>query len=83
MASRPWTDADRAFLKRLSVRRDWIEDAMNRFPDRSEAAVRCMMQKVRTDLGVNEPDSPTAWMADAKRASRELERRLIETGLRP
>jgi hypothetical protein len=72
-----------AFLETLADRRDWLTDAMRRLPDRSEAAVRCMMQKVRTDLGVNEPDSPTAWMADAKRASRELERRLIETGLRP
>lgn len=84
MASPPWTDADRAFLKRLSVRRDWIEEAMNRFPDRSEAAVRCMMQKVREDMGVTESRfMENAWMADAHNGTAMLLDRLMQTGLRP
>ena len=84
MASRPWTDADREFLKGLADRRDWIDDAMRRFTDRSEAAVRCMMQKVRADLGATEQRFvESAWMADAHNASAMLLHRLMETGLRP
>lgn len=84
MASRPWSDADRDYLKGLAGRRDWIGEAMSRFTDRSEAAVRCMMQKVRADLGTTEQRFvESAWMADAYNASAMLLHRLKETGLRP
>jgi hypothetical protein len=57
---------------------------MARFPDRSEAAVRCMMQKVREDMGVTESRfMENAWMADAHNGTAMLLDRLMQTGLRP
>lgn len=84
MASRPWDDEDREFLEELADRRDWIGIAMKRFTDRSEAGVRCMMQKVRAELGMGDKRTVDApWMADAINGTRRLYERLVETGLRP
>lgn len=84
MASRPWTDSDVAFLKTLADRRDWITKAVAKFPDRTEAAVRCMMQKVRQDIGSTDSRfCDNAWMASAAHASKQLLIALETTGLRP
>jgi hypothetical protein len=84
MASRPWADEDRAFLETLAGRRDWIGIAMERFTDRTEAAVRCMMQKVREEQGSTERRfMESAWMADAVNGTRMLGERLNSLGLRP
>jgi hypothetical protein len=84
MASRPWADEDRAFLETLADRRDWIEVAMDRFTDRSPAAVRCMMQKVRTDLGMTDQRTVDGcWIADAINASGRLLAALQSSELRP
>jgi hypothetical protein len=84
MASRPWADEDRAFLEMLADRRDWIEVAMDRFTDRSPAAVRCMMQKVRTDLGMTDQRTVDGcWIADAINASGRLLAALQSSELRP
>lgn len=83
MASHAWTEADRAYLRRLSTRRDWITLAMKRFQGRTEAAVRCAMQKVRESDGLTRSHYETPWMADAVRGSQELLARLDATGLRP
>jgi hypothetical protein len=83
VASRPWKDADRAFLETLADRRDWIEVALKRFPTRTEAAIRCMMQKVRIERGMNERDQPNAWMADVRAASQMLLEAQIATGQMP
>jgi hypothetical protein len=73
MASRSWHTEDREFLKSVSDRRDWSAEAVARFPDRSEAAIRCMMQKVRIELGTVEGRfMENAWMADAVNGSRAL-----------
>lgn len=83
MASSPWTHEDRAFLETLADRRDWIAEALRRFPHRTEPAIRCMMQKVRAELGTAEQDQPNAWMADAVNGSRRLLEALCQAGLRP
>jgi hypothetical protein len=84
MASRPWDDSDVAFLKTLAERRDWFDEAKPRFGDRTDAAVRCMMQKVRQELGLAEGRfMENAWMADAANGTRRLFDALMLTGLRP
>lgn len=84
MASRAWREEDREFLRRVADRRDWIAAAVKRFPDRSEAAIRCMMQKVRIELGTNNEQGPgNAWLSDAARGSRELLRAQLATGAFP
>jgi hypothetical protein len=85
MASRPpWTEGDKAFLETLADRRDWIAIALKRFPHRTEAAIRCMMQKVRGELGLCDGRFfENAWMADAAMGSARLLAALHETGQRP
>ena len=84
MASRAWRQDDREFLKRIADRRDWITEAVARFPDRSEAAIRCMMQKVRIELGTTEGRFlENAWMADGVNGSRELLRAQLAVGAFP
>lgn len=84
MASRAWTAEDRKFLERLSDRRDWIVEAVKRFPDRSEAAIRCMMQKVRCEQGATEQRFfENAWMVDAVNGSRALLAAIERVGVRP
>jgi hypothetical protein len=73
MASKSWRKDDREYLKSVADRRDWIAEAVARFPDRSEAAIRCMMQKVRIELGSTERRFyENAWMADAVNGTRAL-----------
>jgi hypothetical protein len=68
-----WREDDREFLKSVADRRDWIASAVKRFPHRSEAAIRCMMQKVRIELGTTEGRfMENAWMADAVNGTRAL-----------
>jgi hypothetical protein len=50
-----WSPRDRAYLETLAERRDWIEEAQAKFPNRTVAAIRCMMQKVRAELGLTQP----------------------------
>lgn len=84
MASVSWSAEDRAYLETLIDRRDWIGDAVQRFPNRSEAAVRCMMQKIRAEAGYNDKRFvDMAWMSDAVNGSRRLLERLNACGLRP
>lgn len=84
MASAPWTEQDRVFLEDLAGRRNWIATAKERFPDRSEPAIRCMMQRIRCDLGMSDGrfvDGP--WMIDAVNGTTRLFEALQRTGLRP
>lgn len=84
MASAPWTDEEREFLEGLADRRDWICEAVVRFPDRSEPAIRCMMQRIRCDRGMGDTrfvDGP--WMIDAMNGTKRLFEALQRTGLRP
>jgi len=84
MASAPWSEGERDLLRDLANRRDWIGDAMRMFPERTAAALRCMMQKVRADEGMGDTRFfENAWMADAINGSAKLLERLKETGLRP
>jgi hypothetical protein len=84
VASTPWRTEDREFLKGVAGRRDWITVAIERFPDRSEAAIRCMMQKVRIDLGLSGEHGPgNAWITDARNGSRDLLRAQLSTGAFP
>lgn len=50
-----WSQADRDCLKALANRRDWIDSAVERLPNRTVAALRCMMQKVREEMGLTQP----------------------------
>jgi hypothetical protein len=73
MANRAWLKEDRAFLDSVADRRDWIAEAVARFPHRSEAAIRCMMQKVRLENGSSEQRFvENEWMARAANGSRNL-----------
>ena len=84
MASAPWTDGDRAFLETLAPRRDWIDTALKRFPNRTEAAIRCMMHKVRAELGTTDTRLiENAWMANAVNGSAQLLDAIRRAGVRP
>lgn len=83
MASQPWSEEDIAFLETLATRRYWIKLALERLPHRTEPAIRCMMQKIRADLGIGGTQFLNAWMIDAMDGTRQLLAALNRTGLRP
>jgi hypothetical protein len=52
MASRPWTAADLAVLERHADNDDWLEIVSVCFPDRSTAAIKTRISKLRSELGI-------------------------------
>lgn len=75
-----WAAADLKFLKSLSHRRDWIEEAKAAFPSRSEQALRCIMHKVREGLGTSNSRAHGS-NANAINGSRELLQALEAAGV--
>lgn len=84
MASLPWSAEEMAALEAFAERRDWIAEATQLLPHRTRAGLRCMMQKIRADLGMSDGRAVDfCWMADAVEGSKRLLDALDRTGLRP
>jgi hypothetical protein len=52
MASRVWTNDDLQVLEQHAGSEDWLEAVMDRFPDRSLAAIKTRISKLRSELGI-------------------------------
>jgi hypothetical protein len=52
MASRVWTDDDLQVLEQYAENDDWLEAVTGCFPDRSAAAIKTRISKLRSELGI-------------------------------
>jgi hypothetical protein len=84
MASRAWSEQELEALSQNRDRRDWFIAVSGKFVDRSPAALRSMMQKIRADAGMSDQRCvDSAWMADAINGTRRLLVAIEQAGVYP
>jgi hypothetical protein len=52
MASRVWTENDLQVLEQHVANDDWLQIVTKHFPDRSAAAIKTRISKLRSELGI-------------------------------